>query len=701
MDPDSIPADWYLNPAVWSYGIATLAFAGFAIQLSIGWKGGGRALLLLASVTLSVFWAATTVAFALEPGWPSWRLAHFLDVARLACSVAFLAVVLLHSQREQAARGGLLVVALILVPMLLVMLTGMPPPGMLVEGNAPTLIFGSHLALALLGVALAEQVYRHSPSTLRWNLRPLCLGLAGPFVLDIVIYSDALLFRGLDPHFWAARGFAYALAIPLLGVAAQRNRDWTFDVTLSRGVIAGSTAVLVAGVYLLAVAGSGYYVRYFGGSWGKTLQTVILFGAFLLLAFVTISSTFRAKLRVLVAKNFFTYRYDYREEWLKFTRTLTGSGDGRPIEETCVRALADLVESTGGGMWLRREHGFVQVARVNQPQVDAVEAAAGALPSFLTRTGWVIEVPLARLDPSSQGGFGLPAWLDTLGGAWLIVPLLVGDELSGFVVLESPRVKMEVNWEVRDLLKTAGRQAASYLAMQRATEALLEARKFDAFNRMSAFVVHDLKNLVAQMQLLLRNAQKHHANPEFQRDMLSTVEHVVGRMNQLMQQLRSGETPVENPRPVDLSTLVRRVQSVRAAGRTGLRIEAVPDVLANGHEDRLERVIGHLVQNGFDAAGDDARVAVRVFRDGGHAVVEVADNGAGMTPEFIRDQLFKPFQSSKASGMGIGAYESQQYVASLGGRMEVASEPGAGTRVRVLLPALKPAGAAASQELSA
>ncbi len=698
MDSNIIPADWYLSPAVWSYGFATLGFAAFAIQLSIGWKGGGRALLLLASVTLSVFWAATTVAFALQPAWPMWRLSHVLDVVRLACAVSFLAVVLLHSRRAQAARGGTLVVALILLPTLLVMLSGMPPPGMLIEGNAPTLIFGSHLALALLGVVLAEQVYRHGPATLRWNLRPLCLGLAGPFVLDVVIYSDALLFRGLDPHFWAARGFAYALAIPLLGVAAQRNRDWTFDVTLSRGVIAGSTAVLAAGVYLLAVAGSGYYVRYFGGSWGKTLQTVILFGAFLLLAFVTISATFRAKLRVLVAKNFFTYRYDYREEWLKFTRTLTASGDGRPMEEVCVRALADLVESTGGGLWLRREDGFAQAARFNQPQVDTVEATDGALPSFLTRAGWVIEVPMARLDPSSQGGFGLPAWLDSLSNAWLIVPLLVGEELMGFVILETPRVKMEVNWEVRDLLKTAGRQAASYLAMQRATEALLESRKFDAFNRMSAFVVHDLKNLVAQMQLLLRNAQKHHANPEFQRDMLATVEHVVGRMNQLMQQLRSGETPIENPRPVDLSTLVRRVQSVRAAGRAGLRIEAVPDVLANGHEDRLERVIGHLVQNGFDAAGDDAQVTVRVFRDAGHAVVEVADNGAGMTPEFIRDHLFKPFQSSKASGMGIGAYESQLYVTSLGGHMEVHSEPGAGTRVRVLLPALRPAGAAAVQE---
>jgi putative PEP-CTERM system histidine kinase len=706
LDFENISPDWYLSPGVWSYGLAALGFSAFAIQLSVGWKGGGRAVLLLAAVTLSAFWAAATTAFALSPSGALWRTTHVFDSLRLVCAAAFLAVILLRPHNDLPAisvqrRLSVWVFASILSLAGAALTLGMPLPGIsVIESERPTLIFGAHLALSLVGLVLAEQVYRHSPATLRWHVRPLCIGLAGPFALDVVVYSDALLFRTLDLHFWAARGFAHALAIPLLGLAARRNRDWTFDVTVSRSVIAGSTAVLAAGVYLLAVAGSGYYVRYFGGTWGKTLQTVVFFGAFLFLGFVTVSSTFRAKVRVLVAKNFFSYRYDYREEWLKFTRTLSASEETQPVEEVCVRALADLVESTGGGLWLKRDQppGYAQVTRFSQPRVEAVESVDGALASFLARSGWVIEVPLARRDPTSQGAFGLPAWLDQLHDAWLVVPLLFGDDLIGFVVLEQPRVKMEVNWEVRDLLKTAGRQAASYLAMKQATEALLEARKFDAFNRMSAFVVHDLKNLVAQLRLMLRNAEKHHANPDFQRDMLETVEHVVERMGKLMQQLRSGETPVEGRRPLDLGALVRRVQATRAPGQKGLKLNTAPEVLALGHEDRLERVIGHLIQNGFDAAGENARVDVRVFRDAERAVIEVADNGIGMSKEFVRDELFKPFKTTKTSGMGIGAYESQQYVMSLGGRIEVQSEPGVGTRVQVILPALEQAGAASVQE---
>jgi putative PEP-CTERM system histidine kinase len=203
---------------------------------------------------------------------------------------------------------------------------------------------------------------------------------------------------------------------------------------------------------------------------------------------------------------------------------------------------------------------------------------------------------------------------------------------------------------------------------------------------MSAFVVHDLKNLVAQLQLLLHNAQRHRDNPDFQRDMLGTVEHVVGRMNHLMTQLRAGATPIESPQSVDLTTIARRVQAVRSRAGGGVELDLDLGVCVIGHQERLERVVGHLVQNAFDSVEDNPRVRVRVFRNEDEGVVEISDNGIGMTPEFVRERLFRPFQTTKKMGMGIGAYESMQYVRTLGGRITVDSAPGRGTTVRVCLP---------------
>jgi putative PEP-CTERM system histidine kinase len=270
--------------------------------------------------------------------------------------------------------------------------------------------------------------------------------------------------------------------------------------------------------------------------------------------------------------------------------------------------------------------------------------------------------------------------------AWLIVPLCVGEQLIGFVVLNSARTPMDVNWEVNDLLKTAGRQAASFLAQMQATEALLEVRKFDAFNRMSAFVVHDLKNIVTQLSLMMKNAKRLHANPEFQQDMLMTVENSLDRMRQLMLQLREGATPPGTAFGVDLISVARRIEADVVGRGRQLELDVAEKVLARGHEDRLERVIGHVVHNALDATDPSGRVWLKIERSGGSARIEVGDTGHGMTQEFVRDRLFKPFHSTKQAGMGIGAYESFQYVKELGGDIAVNSEPGQGTQVSMLLP---------------
>ena len=204
----------------------------------------------------------------------------------------------------------------------------------------------------------------------------------------------------------------------------------------------------------------------------------------------------------------------------------------------------------------------------------AAEPADSEFARFLSETGWVVNLEEFRSSPERYRELRLPLWLSELPNAWLIIPLANGSELIGFVILATARTRIDVNWEVNDLLKTAARQAATFLGQMQATEALLEARKFDAFNRMSAFVVHDLKNIVAQLSLMLKNAERHRDNPEFQKDMLMTVEHSVERMKQLMMQLREGTTPVDAPHGVDLAARHRPHPARQGEPAAGPRVAA-------------------------------------------------------------------------------------------------------------------------------
>jgi putative PEP-CTERM system histidine kinase len=683
-----------LAAAIWSYGLAAGAFGAFALRMLIGWRGGLRATLLLATVVVSALWAGSGLALALWPSVLTWIGSNTLDTLRYALWFAFLASLVAGtsvSANRDAVRS-LKVPAWVFAVVAVSLAVGAALPDRdplrsIFGERAAAIVFAVRVGLAVVGLVLVERLFRSAAAHARWAIKPFCLGLAGVFAFDLFFYSDAMLFGHQDIDIWVARGVAQALVIPFVAMAAARNPSWTIEMHLSRGAVLRSTSLLVSGLLLLAVAAAGYFVRYVGGELGKALQIEFLFAALLFFALAVFSGRFRSKLKVFVSKHFFSYRYDYREEWLRFTRTLSADSSLQGIQQRSINALADLVESPAGALWLRQgDQSFRPAARWNMTAVNAVEPADGSLGRFLERTGWVIDLGEYASAPQRYPDLVLPEWLLSLPDAWLVVPLPSRTGLVGFVVLVHSRASLKLDWEVLDLLKTVGRQAASYLGQIQATEALLETRKFDAFNRMSAFVVHDLKNLVAQLSLLLRNAERHRNNPAFQRDMLMTVGNVVERMNRLMLQLRTGATPVEQPRPVNLENVVRQVCVAKSGQNAPIDVELAPGISAMGHADQLEHVIGHLVQNALDATSGEGRVSVKLRRDDDAAVIEVADSGVGMTPEFVRDRLFKPFETTKSTGMGVGVYESSQYVTALGGRIVVDSTPNVGTRVRVVLP---------------
>jgi putative PEP-CTERM system histidine kinase len=679
----------------WSYGIAAVLYGGYALRLaSDARRRGTREWALLAAIGLAAAWAIAVLAYAITDD-PIWLIAGgAADTLRSGAWFAFLLALIDRSGKASAEAGArdrslmFIAVGIVAWGLLAQVLIA---SGIFAFGHPARIAVYDTLAAAVLMLILVEQIFRNTVEASRWAIMPLCVGLAGTAVFDIYLFSDALLFNQLDLDIWSARGFVHALAVPLIILSVSRHGGSAMRVMVSRQVMFRSMALIASGIYLLFMAAAGYYVRYFGGEWGRALQAALLAAGVLLLLLILFSGSTRAKVRVLISKHFFKYRYDYREEWLNFTRALSSRDDQLPMGQQVIRGLANLVESPGGSLWLRDPAGrsFVPSARWNMPASDGTEDVDGELARFLANSGWVVNLEEFRFSPDRYGGLQLPQWLSEIANAWLVVPLSTGADFIGYVVLVTARTPIDVNWEVNDLLKTAGRQAASFLGQMQATEALLEARKFDAFNRMSAFVVHDLKNIVAQLSLMVRNAERHRDNPEFQSDMLMTVEHSVDRMKQLMMQLREGTAPIEAGHRVELAGVVRRIERAKSAQLPGLEVEIAEDVAAQGHEDRLERVIAHLVQNAIDATNGNGRVWVKLARQDDQALIEIGDTGHGMTADFVRERLFKPFQTTKQSGMGIGAYESYQYVHELGGRVLVDTSPGAGTRMRLLLPLFK------------
>ena len=666
---------------IWTgYLLAGGAYFLFGLHLvrQSAWTGSaGRVeVAVLSAAGFSVLWAVTVPWLQQEPSAWGW-FGHACDVLRYAAWYAFM-VLLLNRHGEGGEEGPTL-------SWLLPLALGLVLYALLSADRM------SMMLLALCGLVLLEQLFRNLRDDARWSAKPVCLGLAGTFIFDVYLFSQGVLFNALDADAVLARPYVHGMMVPLLLLASTRHRNWAAKIRVSRRLAFHSASLLLAGVYLLLIAAAGYYVRYFGGDWGRVVQVALVFLAVMLLAAVALSGSLRARIRVSIGKHLFHYRYDYRDEWLKFTQALSSHQNPEDLSQCVIRGLADMVESTAGALWLLSQDGsaYRQVSRWNMSASSGREPADSEWMVFMREQGWVIDLAEYRRFPGRYRHLRLPPWMAEFPQAWLLVPLFVANDLQGFVVLASPRAALEVNWEVNDLLKTAARQAAGFLAQMQATEALLESRKFDAFNRMSAFVVHDLKNIVTQLSLMVKNAKRLRDNPEFQADMLLTVENSLERMRQMMAQLREGAAPAGAAAGVDLSGVAGELAAAAASRGRAVELDLMPDVYTRGHEERLRRVIGHLVHNALDATeSHSGRVWIRSRRVGSQAQLVVADEGVGMSQDFIEHRLFKPFQSTKSAGMGIGAYESFQYVQELGGKIEVQSREGQGTQVSLLLPVM-------------
>lgn len=684
MQPDSAAAI-----AAISYGLAALAFAVLALT-SRGRDGPPGVPGLAVPAAASFLWAGIlSLQAMLRAGQ---ELAAFAELGRNLVWIWFLWRNLraLREKTESADSLGFLGRALSGLAVLAVFSHIIA----LVYPNARLSYWISAVypaLFAIAGMVLVEQFYRNSSAQERWGIKHLCLALGGVFVFDFYLYSEAMLLATISPDGWIARGAVNALLVPLLWVSLRRRANTDMKLAISHRMAFHSAALMGSGLYLIMMAAAGYYIRFAGGEWGAILQTVFLFGAALVLLLAVFSSTVRAKLRVSLAKHFFRYRYDYREEWLRFTSMLTEGEPDTQVYDRSLQAMARLVDSPAAALWLKQDGSggrasYRRVAHWNFSELDGQLEAGHPFPVFLESRQWVLDLKDCKEQPDLLAEAHFPTWLLTCEKVWLVIPLFWHDNLSGFVVLAKSMSQPGMDWEINDLLKTAARQAAAHLAQAQAAEALTVARQFESFNRAAAFVVHDIKNLVAQLSLLLANAEKHKHKPEFQEDMLATIESSVARMNRMLLKLND-EPEARDRSTVDLCVILEEVMQSKSAyslkpqlhiESTGMRVKA--------EREKLVRVIGHLVQNAIEATPYTGNVSVKLSRSENWAVLTVEDSGSGMDAAFIREKLFRPFTSTKGTGMGIGAYECKEYVQDLSGSIQVSSKPGRGTLFTVRLP---------------
>jgi putative PEP-CTERM system histidine kinase len=683
--------------ALYSYALGTVSFAVLLALVLWRWRGrlgGGHFALACLASSLWCLASATYAGFQN----PSVHWVFLTDVLRMGSWLMLMLAILDRGRRTEhripkrawiavaAVCGG----ALAFVGWAMLM---DPAPPVLVRGQAV-----AGLLMAAAGALLVEQVYRNTPADSRWGVKHLCLALGAVFVVDLYFYAEGVLLKVLNGDLWAARGALSALTVPLLGIAAARNPQGNASLAISRQLAFYTTSLAGVGIYLLAMAIGGYYVRSIGGSWGSVVQVVFLFAAVLALLIALFSGQVRASVRVLLSKHFYTYKFDYREEWLRVTRLLYARSDEMPVPERALKAVAEIMDSPNAGLWLLRDDTYQPSGGDFAGPDTAAISADAPLIRFLREHEWIIDLDEYQRGESRYDALELPQWLMNEKRAWLVLPLLHGTRLLGLIVLARPRAAHALTWEDLDLLKTVGRQVAGVLAEHEAATRVAQAGQFEAYNRLSAFIMHDLKNLIAQQSLVVGNAARHKDNPAFIEDAIQTVDNSVKRMARLLEQLQSGRE-VANSSRVSVTELCEKVVSDCCQRHPGVRLEIEADGLyVEAARDQLALVLGHVVRNGQDAVQSDGCVTLRVFVDGDQAVIEVADDGIGMNEHFVRERLFKPFDTTKGNkGMGIGAYQTREFVRAAGGDVRVESRPGEGTRFAIRLPLIAVDAPAAAQ----
>ena len=536
-----------------SAGLAYLFFAGLLLAARV--KSNSGQLLLLVCV-IGMLWALQVLLY-FELSWGELSDFILFDGLRSVSWLVFL-ICLIEPEsriRKQLINSGWFWLSLLLLAALVY-------GRFFNDAISPLWRYYLNIFLVVLVLMHLERVYRNLTMEHRWRLKPLVLYLGLIFGFDFFFYAQAALLADFDLEFWQARGFVHCLTLPMLVIATRRTTHWSARIYVSRNVVFHSSLMMLAGLYLLLMAMVGYYIKYMGGEWGRAVQLLFAVVAVLMLAVVFFSESFRQKVKVFIAKHFFANRYEYRDEWLSLTQDLMAQPEqNSPYQHALTIMLKRLSADTG----MIYQCQGKQVIKMAQSGAAAIATdAISPLLAYFNQHDWLIDLAEFRNSPQRYPDLVVPPALINQNQIWLVVPAFYQQQLIGIILIGPSRALTQLNWEDRDYIKVIAKQLAHYLVLHQAHSELAEAKQFQVFNQMSAFLVHDLKNTLAQLSLILSNAEKHKTNPEFIDDSLLTIDNSVQRITRVVEHFRSSQSQPTSLTQVKLSALLADVCQQRA-----------------------------------------------------------------------------------------------------------------------------------------
>ena len=553
----------------------------------------------------------------------------------------------------------------------------------------PTLWLYSKIILTLVAIVMAEQLIRNRDASRITKFAALIVITQAGY--DALVYCNLLFQISSNENLWFARVFissatSLLLALCIIIYPFEEHQENKFK--LSNPVILFNTSFILIGSFFVFISLLSFIVNFFNIQWSEIFS--ILFYVMAILTIATLSSMekFRRKINVWTSKHFFSQKYDYHKQWLKLDLLLSKKSQGYNSYETALLAMSSLFEANAGGLWIKGPQFFSLVAKqkLDFKSDRPIEANSSDFIRLMQEKEWIYQSPQQEQTTNAQYNLRLPKWFLNNKNSWVIIPLHNRGDLFGFIFLCKTSQQEPLTWEDLDILKLTGSQIASYIKQRQNAEKLAQNKKFDLFNKLTAFAIHDIKNLLAQQSLMVKNADKFKNNPEFINDMIFTLSNSVKKMEQLLIKLQGN--PLGKIERIDFKQLLQTALQMNSNSSQEIKFSSNGDsAFVQADHDKLLMVINHLIKNALDASENNGSIYIELSTKIDELWLEIKDSGCGMEQSFIDELLFKPFSSTKKNqGMGLGAYQIKELIHSLQGELFVESIKGKGSTFTIYLP---------------